>query len=478
MTSYGYDTNARLAQVTDPSHRNFGFTFDSLDQLSAMTRPNGVNDTFTLDASGDLLSRTASLGSTPISTSQYTLDSTTGRTLQMTDQDGAHTYSYLADGQLQSATNPPASGLPAENYSYDPAGNRTSGPAGSVTYDAADRMVSDGANLYTYDAEGNLATKVSRANPSAPTTYTWNTDHQLLAVHFPDGTSSTYLYDALGRRVEVAGSSGISRYVYDSYGDIHSEYNGSNQPVASYVQSLIQDKPLEVTEGGAAYYYVPDGQGNIRALTDQSGAVVDSYRYDSFGNQVSTGIVHNPFTYRAREFDATTGLYYNRARFYDPRSGRFISEDPLSRPAPYVYADNNPLSLSDPSGKLPDYAFIVSFDETAAGPIIVQEQVELVYTVGVAAPLVIGEVSVGAEEALLTAIIYGPLLIRLIGIVVAFALAAKEICDFLNSVTSAPSPTATCPSTPVVTAPTGPKCGMALPDPGGDGTKTTVGPGK
>jgi RHS repeat-associated protein len=347
-----------------------------------------------------------------------------------------------------------------------------------VSYDAADRLLSDGLNTYTYDAEGDLIAKAPRANPAAQTTYDWNIDHQLLAIHYPGGTSSTFAYDALGRRVQATGSGVTTRYTWDIKDNVHSEYDGSNQLVASYVHSLIADKPLEVTEGGASYYYVADGAGNVRALTDQSGAVVDRYRYDSFGNQVASGTVHNPLTYGAREFDAASGLYYNRARYYDPSTGRFISEDPLSRPSPYVYASNNPISLHDPSGKINEYSLIIKIDYTAAGPIIVQEQVTLTYTVGVAAPLVIGEADVTAEALLLQIILYGPVIFRLIALVVAFGYIAKVHCDFVNSVPAAPRPTTTCPVTPPPPAPPA-NCGPGdFPDVGGDGTKPVVGPGK
>jgi RHS repeat-associated protein len=82
-----------------------------------------------------------------------------------------------------------------------------------------------------------------------------------------------------------------------------------------------------------------------------------SYVYDSFGNlTASTGTITNPFQYTAREFDSETGLYYYRARYYDPSAGRFLTEDPLRFRSSinfYPYVSNSPVDLNDPTGQFP-----------------------------------------------------------------------------------------------------------------------------
>jgi YD repeat-containing protein len=77
---------------------------------------------------------------------------------------------------------------------------------------------------------------------------------------------------------------------------------------------------------GSYYYYHADGLGSVTAITDQSKTVVQRYGYDTFGAIVEVadpGFVQ-PYTYTAREWDRETGLYYYRARYYDPMEGRFI----------------------------------------------------------------------------------------------------------------------------------------------------------
>jgi RHS repeat-associated protein len=89
-------------------------------------------------------------------------------------------------------------------------------------------------------------------------------------------------------------------------------------------------------------------------LTDPKGDIVSSYQYDSFGNLTdSTGSISNPFLYTGREFDIETGLYFYRARYYDPSIGRFISEDPIQFKGGnnfYIYVQNNPVNFIDPDG--------------------------------------------------------------------------------------------------------------------------------
>src|SRR6185437_10933981 len=80
------------------------------------------------------------------------------------------------------------------------------------------------------------------------------------------------------------------------------------------------------------------------------------YTYDSFGKLTATnGSLTNPFRYTGREFDSETGLYYYRARYYDPTTGRFLSEDPIEFKGGinfYTYVGNNAPNLTDPEGNL------------------------------------------------------------------------------------------------------------------------------
>ncbi len=134
------------------------------------------------------------------------------------------------------------------------------------------------------------------------------------------------------------------------------ETDGNGVTQASSV--LGDDELLAQTRGGAVSYYLEDGQGNVRLLTDGNGAITDRYTYDAYGNLLSSqGSTVNPYRYDGQYFDSLTGLYDLRARYYDPTTGRFTSADTadvtLENPTElnrYLYVASDPINAADPSG--------------------------------------------------------------------------------------------------------------------------------
>jgi RHS repeat-associated protein len=105
--------------------------------------------------------------------------------------------------------------------------------------------------------------------------------------------------------------------------------NASGGVLARYSQGPIIDEPLAEQQSGTTDYYDADGNGSITSLTNTTGALAQTYTFDSFGKQTaSSGSLTNPFQYTGREFDPETSLYYYRARYYDPSTGSFLGEEP------------------------------------------------------------------------------------------------------------------------------------------------------
>jgi RHS repeat-associated protein len=106
-------------------------------------------------------------------------------------------------------------------------------------------------------------------------------------------------------------------------------------------------------------FYGYDGHGSVRFLTSSTGAITDTYDYDAFGNLISsTGPTPNTYLFAGEQFDPALGIYYNRARYYDQRQGRFWTMDTfegdLNAPSNlqrYVYASDNPTNFLDPTGR-------------------------------------------------------------------------------------------------------------------------------
>ena len=147
--------------------------------------------------------------------------------------------------------------------------------------------------------------------------------------------------------------SGTTNYVYDG-ANVLEEVDGSGNVLARYIQSSGVDQPLAETRGSTTSYYQADGLGSVTSLSNSSGALANTYTYDSFGKlTASTGTIANPYRYTGREVDSETGLDYYRARYYDPNGGRFMSEDSIgfdAGPNFYWYVLNNPIRFTDPFG--------------------------------------------------------------------------------------------------------------------------------
>ena len=113
-------------------------------------------------------------------------------------------------------------------------------------------------------------------------------------------------------------------------------------------------------------YFLADALGSTRGLTNSSGDVVESYKYDAFGQLTEGDASSTDYLFTGQEYDSTTDLYNLRARYYSPTSGRFLSQDTwaidYNTPVEYnryAYAANNPATYSDPSGHFIDYSSIL-----------------------------------------------------------------------------------------------------------------------
>jgi RHS repeat-associated protein len=201
------------------------------------------------------------------------------------------------------------------------------------------------------DNDGNMATKV---DSTGTTQYFWDFENRMQSVTLPgSGGTVSFKYDPFGHRIYKSSSAGTSIFAYDGENLIE-ETSSSGTAVARYSQTQNIDEPLAVLRSGATSYYHEDALGSVTSLSNSAGALAQSYTYDSFGKQTaSSGSLTNPFQHTARELDAETGLYYYRARYYDPNTGRFLNEDPTGfRGGINLYGcvGNDPINKTDPDG--------------------------------------------------------------------------------------------------------------------------------
>ena len=116
--------------------------------------------------------------------------------------------------------------------------------------------------------------------------------------------------------------------------------------------------------GSETYYYVKDASNTVHVLVDETGLIVEYYYYDAFGNVkmrdenyqwMTESKYGNRFLFQGREYDYDTALYYFRARWYEPETGRWLSPDPIGISGGlnlYAFCGNDPVNYIDPEGNI------------------------------------------------------------------------------------------------------------------------------
>jgi RHS repeat-associated protein len=354
--SYAYDAAGRLARTSGPEGTT-AYRYDAAGNRVRTAYPNGIVQTIRYDPAArvtDLLSR---LGSETIARSAYTLDATGNPTLVETEQ-GPTSYRYDERDRLVEtcyAESCDTEDAERESFSYDALGNITTAVSGgeetSYSYDASSRISElngpDGELSYAHDENGNLTQAGDRS-------YAYDQLNQLVAVR--QGAEQTdYAYDGNGLRVAAEGPGGSERMSWDKsfpLPQLATESGPEGESSYSYGRGRISQQGPRAT-----LFFQADALGSTRALTTPKGKVASRAEYRPYGAERS-GEPELPsklrFTGELR--DDATGLYYLRARDYDPASGRFLQPDPLSpglgSPArsPYAYAEGRPTARTDPSG--------------------------------------------------------------------------------------------------------------------------------
>jgi RHS repeat-associated protein len=309
-TTYGYDAASRLTQVAQGTI-TVGLGYDNANRRTSLTYPNGTSTSYTYDVASRLTN-----------------------------------INHIG----------PSGIIEALTYQYDAAGNRTSltrnngtasllpNAVASATYDAANEQTTFAGATLTYDNNGNLTN-------DGKNTYQWDARNRLIGMS--GGTTASFAYDPLGRRVSKTINGTSTQFTYDG-NEITTEIGGGTVG-AKYLRSLNVDEPFIRQTRSVNEHYHTDALGSSLALTDASGTSLATYRYEPFGKTVLTNTSSNTFSYTGRENDGT-GVFYLRSRYYQPELQRFMSEDPLRYAGGdlniFAYVWNSPTQFRDPMGLL------------------------------------------------------------------------------------------------------------------------------
>jgi RHS repeat-associated protein len=220
-------------------------------------------------------------------------------------------------------------------------------------FDPAHRLTSNGPMAFSYDDNGNLT---STTDATGTTTYAWDSRNRLQSISGPNGEKTTFAYDFVGdliSQIDSGPSLNLTQnFVLDDLTNV-AYINRSNGDSLSVLSGRDIDTHLAVVhEGGQIEYGLADAQNSTVATSDQTGKLMSSFSYEPYGKTTTTS--GYPFQFTGR-VPSAAGLYYFRARYYSPCTGRFISQDPIGflggSTLLYKYAANNPPTRTDPTGR-------------------------------------------------------------------------------------------------------------------------------
>ncbi|MFF0437430.1 RHS repeat-associated core domain-containing protein [Streptomyces sp. NPDC004327] len=262
------------------------------------------------------------------------------------------------------------------SYTYDAVGNRRTETAhkaatGSAQdtvrgYDAPTagkhdlpKVTQSGTDphqeLFGYDESGNLKTRTRGTAPAE--SFTWDDEGHLASVTEKTTEKASYLYDTDGQRFVGHDASGTTLYL--SYGnELHLGTGGTVTGTRYYV---ADGSTVAIRTGGKLTFTFADHHGTgTTQVTADAAQTVTRRKTSPFG--ATRGTKPSGWTgdkgFVGGTDDEATALVHLGAREYDPTTGRFISVDPeidLNDPQQsqgYTYANNNPATNGDPTGRM------------------------------------------------------------------------------------------------------------------------------
>ncbi len=324
--------------MTDWQDRTATYTYDQAGRLTGLTQFNGTVVEYSYDNANRLtsLSNLTQEGGTVISGYSYTLDNDGNRV----------SITQIVPLPLKVSTT-------IAGYTYN---------------DQKNRLTIAGDNAFTYDDEGQLQTAYGN-------TLAFDQDHRLESISSNGAENCGFEYTSYGHRIAASRNGTTTRYIHDPSGNLLAQADEDNTILQYYIYGL--GLLSMVTPADDVYCYHFDGSGNTTAVTDTDKTVVNKYAYFPFGrisDQEET--VTQPFKFVGQHgvMAEPNGWYYMRARYYDPVTGRFISQDPLGFDGGdvnlYAYASNNPVMNIDPSGEINIWGGIVGGLVGGAGGVL------------------------------------------------------------------------------------------------------------
>ncbi len=323
------------------------YTYDARGNVTKEEYKNGTETIYTYYSSGLPHTIVNKKGNTTLSSFSYTYYPD-GNIASVTEIGKVTYYGYDGYGRLTEERTVANNNIKMVSYTYDNNGNRTSktenGILTSYTYDNNNRITTEltGTILtyYSYDNNGNLLSSLAGGNYTGTYTYDLFNREKSFTPNYIGYTYYTYRADGLRHSI------GSTTHCWDET-NIVCDIDGTDYTLYFRAISLVVYR-----ENKTDKYYLKNIQGDTVQLTNASGVVAKSYKYNGYGDEKDKDPSdNNPFRYRGEYYDKVTGTIYLRARSYSASRGVFTTEDPIRDGNNWFgYCTGNPVNIIDPTG--------------------------------------------------------------------------------------------------------------------------------
>ncbi|MGB3007025.1 MAG: RHS repeat-associated core domain-containing protein, partial [Chitinophagaceae bacterium] len=351
-----FDTRNRLAKILKDSATVAEYVYNNANQMTGKTFANGVSSTMQYD----FANRLNSIITGTIQNTSFTYDKEMNKTAinRLNNPSLSEQFTYDNGYRLTNYKRGPVGSPAIQNtYTYDAVGNRTAANlnGASTTYgiNSMNQLTGVNSTSFTFDDRGNI-------------TYdgifykTYDAENRLKKDSASPASVITYGYDAINRRITKTINGSTLKYTYSGIAQIEERNSGNELLNRTVFTNFLS--PVLNEKNGTSYYYHQNELNSVEAISNSSGRLIESYRYDVYGklnrydssnNPLLSSIAGNRFGFTGQEYDSATGSYRFFFRNYSPELGVFNQRDLIEYEdgmGMYQYVGNNPANGIDVLG--------------------------------------------------------------------------------------------------------------------------------